>query len=149
MCKESPISRQTALIHKLATARPAPVSAGKHDFLADKKIRAPGRAPPAQLTAPDVLTDKKKVRAPGEGPTLEPKTAGMRSIIDDIIKGASQNSFGRPVSIQADTEWTHLDTAKTAGVLQALGERGYSVKQASAYLGLTEAKIQSILATVR
>lgn len=83
------------------------------------------------------------------GRDMGSKTSGMRSIIDDIIKGAEQNTFGRPVSIQADTEWTHFDTAKTAGMLHALGEEGYSVKQASEYLGLTEAQIQHILVAVR
>ncbi len=137
------------LIYKLATARPTPAAASKPDFLQDqKKVRTPGRSP-VQLAGPDIFKDKKKVRTPGEGPAIEPKTAGMRAIIDDIIKGAEQNTFGRPVNIQADTEWTPLDTAKTAGVLQALGELGYSVKQASAYLGLTETKIQAILAAVR
>jgi hypothetical protein len=75
--------------------------------------------------------------------------SSMKNIIADIIKGAEQNTFGRPVNIQTNTEWTHFDTAKTAGALQALGERGYSVKQASEYLGLTEAQVQDILAAVK
>jgi len=77
------------------------------------------------------------------------KNSSMKSIIDDIIKGAEQNTFGRPVNIQTNTEWTHFDTAKTAGALQALGEQGYSVKQAAEYLGLTEAQIQHIVDQVR
>lgn len=78
------------------------------------------------------------------------KKASMRNIIDDIIKGAKDNSFGRPVHIQNDTQdWTPLDIAKTAGALQALSEQGYSVKQAAEYLGLTEKQVQVIVTTVR
>ena len=76
------------------------------------------------------------------------KTGSMKSIINDIIKGAQDNTFGRPVTIQDDTEWTHIDTAKFAGALQLLGEQGYSVKEASEYLGLTEAQVQGILEVV-
>jgi len=75
------------------------------------------------------------------------KNASMKSIIDDIIKGAQENTFKRPVTIQ--TSWTPIDTAKFAGQLQALGEQGYSVKEAAEYLGLTEAQVQDILTTVR
>lgn len=78
------------------------------------------------------------------------KTASsdMKSIIDDFIKGAKQNTFGRPVNIQADTEFTPLDMAKVAGAVVALSEKGYSVKEASEYLGLTEKQIQDIVSTV-
>ena len=82
------------------------------------------------------------------GEARSQKTGGMKSIINDIIKGAQDNTFGRPVQIQADTEWTPLDTAKTAGALQFLGEQGYSVKQAAEYLGLTENQVQFILKAV-
>ena len=82
-------------------------------------------------------------------PKPEPeKTSSMRSIIDDIIKGAEQNTFGRPVNIQADTEFTPIDMAKVAGAVVALSEKGYSVKEASEYLGLTEKQIQDIVSTV-
>ena len=79
----------------------------------------------------------------------EKKESSMKNIIDDLIKGAQHNTFGRPVSVQTNTSWTHLDTAKTAGMLQALSEQGYSVKEASEYLGLTEAQIQYIVGAVR
>lgn len=79
----------------------------------------------------------------------ESKQASMRNIIDDLIKGAQQNTFGRPVSVQTNTDWTHLDTAKVAGMLQALGEQEYSVKEAAEYLGLTEGMVQCILEDVR
>jgi hypothetical protein len=73
----------------------------------------------------------------------------MKNIIDDLIKGAQNNTFGRPVSIQRGFDPSPLDLAKFAGQLQALGEQGYSVKQASEYLGLTEQQIRYIVATVR
>jgi hypothetical protein len=154
------------------------------------------------------------------------KESTMKNIIDDIIKGAEQNTFGRPVRIETNLDkaaseliqkmaapsalsdqkhifvglqrmagvprkytdgklslnptkdkdaiaakgkfnqwargaareaapekkegsWTPLDIAKTAGALVALEEQGYSVKQAAEYLGLTEAQVQDIVATVR
>ena len=79
---------------------------------------------------------------------LNKNSSDMRSIIDDIIKGAEQNTFGRPVNIQADTEFTPIDMAKVAGAVVALSEKGYSVKEASEYLGLTEKQIQDIVSTV-
>ena len=77
------------------------------------------------------------------------KKSSMKNIIDDLIKGAQHNTFGRPVSIQQGSDPTPLDLAKFAGQLQALGEQGYSVKQAAEYLGLTERQVQDIVATVR
>ena len=77
------------------------------------------------------------------------KESSMKNIIDDLIKGAQHNSFGRPVSVQQGSSPTPLDLAKFAGQLQALGEQGYSVKQAAEYLGLTERQVQDIVATVR
>lgn len=77
------------------------------------------------------------------------KNSSMKGIIDDIIKGAEQNSFGRAVTIQADTEFSPLEVAKIAGALTALSEMNYSVKQAAEYLGLTEKQVQDIVATVR
>jgi len=79
----------------------------------------------------------------------EEKTSSMKNIIDDLIKGAQHNTFGRPVSIQQGFDPSPIDLAKFAGQLQALGEQGYSVKQAAEYLGLTERQVQDIVATVR
>lgn len=76
------------------------------------------------------------------------KKSSMQDIIDDIIKGAEQNSFGRPVNVQTNTEWTHLNTAKTAGALQLLAERGYSVKEAAEFLEVSEEVVQAVLAAV-
>lgn len=73
----------------------------------------------------------------------------MKSIIDDIIKGAEQNSFGRSVSVEVNSEFTPLKVAEYTGRLTALSEFGYSVKQASEYLGLTEKQVQDIVASVR
>lgn len=87
---------------------------------------------------------------PGEKNDPRKKESSMKSIIDDIIKGAKDNSFGRPVHIQNDTrDWTPLAISKTAGMLMALEQQGYSVKQAAEYLGLTERQVQDIVATVR
>jgi len=81
---------------------------------------------------------------------LHQKQSSMKNIIDDIIKGAKDNSFGRPVHIQNDTQdWTPLAISKTAGMLMALEQQGYSVKQAAEYLGLTVSQVQDIVATVR
>lgn len=78
----------------------------------------------------------------------EEKKASMQTIIDDLIKGAQQNTFGRPVSIQQGFDPSPLDLAKFAGMLQALGEQGYSVKEAAEYLNLTEAQVQDIVSKV-
>lgn len=107
-----------------------------------KQFNVPA-APPA-FFGRDRPAEKKTPAGPGAQ-----KESSMRGIIDDIIKGAKDNSFGRPVSIQVDSDFTPLDLAKTAGALQALSEQGYSVKQAAAYLGLTEKQVQDIVATVR
>lgn len=77
------------------------------------------------------------------------KTASMKNIIDDIIKGASQNTFGRTVNIQQGFDPSPLDIAKFAGALTALSEQGYSVKAAAEYLGLTETQVQHIINAVR
>lgn len=89
---------------------------------------------------------KQKFKAPSAGESK--KEGSMRAIIDDIIKGAEQNSFGRPVNVQTNTEWTHLNTAKTAGALQLLAERGYSVKEAAEFLEVSEEVVQAVLAAV-
>jgi len=81
--------------------------------------------------------------------TMFEKKSSMKNIIDDLIKGAQHNTFGRPVSIQQGFDPSPIDLAKFAGQLQALGEQGYSVKQAAEYLGLTERQVQDIVATVR
>ena len=82
--------------------------------------------------------------------TAPKKTAAMRNIIDDIVKGAQDNTFGRPIAIQADVQdWTPLDTAKCAGMLQALAEQEYTLKEASEYLGLPEERLQQVIAAVR
>ena len=75
-------------------------------------------------------------------------SSDMRSIIDDLIKGAENNTFGRPVNIQTQTDFSPIDMAKVAGAVVALSEKGYSVKQAAEYLGLTEAQLQDIVSTV-
>jgi hypothetical protein len=77
------------------------------------------------------------------------KKSSMKNIIDDIIKGAEQNTFGRPVNVQVSSEFTPLDVAKFAGALQYLAEQDYSVKQAAEYLGLTDAQVLAIVDTVR
>ena len=102
----------------------------------------PGKKPSAQERK-DV--NAARLRDDADGPN---KTSSMRSIIDDIIKGAEQNTFGRPVNIQADTEFSPIDMAKVAGAVVALSEKGYSVKEASEYLGLTEKQVQDIVSTV-
>lgn len=89
---------------------------------------------------------KQKFKAPSVGESK--KEGSMRSIIDDIIKGAEQNSFGRPISVQTNTEWTHLDTAKTAGALQLLAEQSYSVKEAAEFLDVSEEVVRAVLAAV-
>lgn len=77
------------------------------------------------------------------------KKSSMKNLIDDIIKGAEQNSFGRPVRIQnATQDWTHLDTAKTAGALQLLAEQGYSVKEAAEFLDVSEELVRAVIAAV-
>lgn len=75
-------------------------------------------------------------------------TSDMRTLIDDLIKGAQQNTFGRPVSVQQGFDPSPLDLAKFAGMLQALNEQGYSVKEAAEYLKLTEAQVQDIVSKV-
>ena len=99
----------------------------------------------AKMTKPEATAATTRLSKPGGGS----KTSSLRSYIDDIIKGAQDNTYGRPMAIQTNTEWTHFDTAKTAGVLQYLGEQGCSVKEAAEYLGGTEAFVRGILAQVR
>lgn len=77
------------------------------------------------------------------------KKSSMKDIINDIVKGAEQNSFGRPVNVQQGFDPSPLDLAKFAGALTALSEQGYSVKAAAEYLGLTEKQVQHIIDTVR
>jgi len=85
----------------------------------------------------------------GKGQKAQVKSSSdMRSIIDDLIKGAENNTFGRPVNIQTQTDFSPIDMAKVAGAVVALSQKGYSVKQASEYLGLTEQQIQHIVSTV-
>jgi hypothetical protein len=82
-------------------------------------------------------------------PSLSVKTASMKNIIDDLVKGAQQNTFGRPVTIQQGFNPSPLDLSKFAGALAALDEQGYSVKEAAEYLGLTEKQVQDIVARMR
>lgn len=77
------------------------------------------------------------------------KTGSMKQVIDDLIKGAQHNTFGRPVSVEGQTDFGPLQIAKIAGALQALSEAEYSVKEAAEYLGLTEAQVQRVIETVR
>jgi hypothetical protein len=115
-----------------------------------EQTRAARQHPPPHTDVIDPEQHKKKKPMSKERTVQVEKKASMRNIIEDIIKGAKDNSFGRPVHIQNDTpDWTPLDIAKTAGALQALSEQGYSVKQAAEYLGLTEKQVQVIVATVR
>jgi len=107
-----------------------------------------GKPPEYQAAASTAFKSRLHGDEAGVGAGKQAQTS-MRNIIDDIIKGAEQNTFGRPVNIQRDTDWTHLDTAKVAGMLQALGEQEYSVKEAAEYLGLTEDVVQCILTDVR
>lgn len=107
-------------------------------------------APPRPERDRSLAKTKRYLGPPGTDPReLRNKQSSMQTIIDDIIKGAEQNTFGRPVNIQVNSDFTPLDIAKTAGALQALSEQGYSVKQAAEYLGLTERQIQDIVALVR
>lgn len=76
------------------------------------------------------------------------KQSSMKNIIDDLIKGAENNTFGRPVNIQTQTDFSPIDMAKVAGAVVALSEKGYSVKQAAEYLGLTEKQVADIVSTV-
>lgn len=77
------------------------------------------------------------------------KTSSMKNIIADIIKGAEQNTFGRPVTIQADvTDWSPIDMAKVAGMVVALSEKGYTNKEAAEYLGMHEDQLTLIIKTV-
>jgi hypothetical protein len=109
-----------------------------------EQTRAARQHPPPHTDVIDPEPHKKKKTMSKE------KKASMRNIIDDIIKGAKDNSFGRPVTIQVDSPaWTPIEIAKTAGALQALSDQGYSVKQAAEYLGLTEKQVQVIVTTVR
>jgi hypothetical protein len=76
------------------------------------------------------------------------KKSSMRDFIDDFIKGATHNTFGRPVNIQTQTDFSPIDMAKVAGVVVAFSQKGYSVKEASEYLGLPVSQVESIVATV-
>jgi len=98
----------------------------------------------------DLISTAKEIKGDHYAPLPDvKKTSSMKNIIDDLIKGAQHNTFGRPVSIQQGSSPTPLDLAKFAGQLQALSEQGYSVKQAAEYLGLTEHQVQDIVSTVR
>jgi len=137
-------------IHRPNPGGPSHPSGGVYDRYSDslspagqstmnRAYEAQRKAGPAAASSP----------TPASIPAPAWKSASMKNIIDDLIKGAQHNSFGRPVSIQQGSDPTPLDLAKFAGQLQALGEQGYSVKQAAEYLGLTERQVQDIVATVR
>lgn len=109
------------------------------------------------LTKKDVLKDRGGLRdvaradARKVAPARFDKKSEMREIIDDIIKGAKDNGFGRPVNIQTSwdaPDWTPLDTAKCAGMLIALDEQGYTMKEASEFLGLPEEHLQAVIKAV-
>jgi translation initiation factor 1 (eIF-1/SUI1) len=82
-------------------------------------------------------------------PSAKTASSSMKDIVDDIIKGAEQNTFGRRVNIQQGFDPSPIDMAKFAGALTAYSELGYSVKEAAEALGLTEKQVQHIIATVR
>lgn len=74
-------------------------------------------------------------------------------IIDDLVKGAQANP--RTGDIQINTQGaevklasmgvTPLDIAHMQGTLKALGEAGFTKKEASEYLQVTEADIEAVL----
>lgn len=80
------------------------------------------------------------------------KKASMNEIVASLIKGAKENTFDRPVHIQTGGDlgegWTPLDTAKCAGMLIALDEQGYTMKEASEFLGLPEEHLQAVIKAV-
>lgn len=130
---------QLELIQKLAG-----VPKGREHLPAPKMESVPpkNRDYAAKNTALQQSKDNKKA-------LLGSKTSSMRQYIDDFIEGGRNNSFGRPINVETNTEWTHIDTAKTAGTLRLLSEAGYSVKQAAEYLGWTEAQVQYIISVTR
>lgn len=99
----------------------------------DRDARMHEKGENSYLPFGGLLTPSRQEKAENRGNAHE-KKAEMREMIRDLIKGAQQNSFGRPVNVQTNTQWTHLDTAKTAGAVHALVAQGYSVKQAAEYL---------------
>lgn len=141
------------LIQKMAGTQPPkpkpPMPQSKARDLVDgqrnKTQETQVRVEKLMSSAPQYLQDRmKKTSSAG----VKKASSDMKSIIDDIIKGAEQNTFGRPVSIQVDSEFSPIDMAKVAGAVVALSEKGYSVKEASEYLGLTEKQVQDIVSTV-
>lgn len=87
----------------------------------------------------------------------EKKSSLMDRIISDFTKGASRNprlgnvQMGGPgqETKVASAGLTHLDVAKLAGVLRALDEGGFSLKEACAMTGHPEDILREVLETVR
>lgn len=134
-----------------AKGKPAKSFAEKEKLRAERDTRPPKKyvGPPGGDPRVARAEKEKSLQGTFSQPPAFSKKSSMKNIIDDIIKGAEQNTFGRRVNIQQGDDPSPLDLAKFAGMLQALGEQGYSVKQAAEYLGLTVGQVQDIVATVR
>jgi hypothetical protein len=106
-------------------------------------------AAPGKIQRAAEAVEKRDAAGAGMRAGQEKKSSDMRAMIDDLIKGAKENSFGRPVHIQnATQDWTPLKVAEYSGALVALSERGLTEKEAAEYLGLTVAQVQDIVRTV-
>jgi len=90
-----------------------------------------------------------KIRQMAGSPTGE-KTAQdplSRGLIQDLLKGAAQNPRLQAIELGgalAQSGFSHLDIAKTAGVLFACHEAGLTVKEACEAIGLQEDALQAI-----
>jgi hypothetical protein len=77
----------------------------------------------------------------------ERTAADMGALIQDLIEGAQKNSNLAGIELDgalAQAGFTPLDVAKTAGVLVALGEAEFTVKEACEATGLDETTLQAI-----
>jgi len=149
---QTEISKEASeLIQKIAAGSFGPKITNHPDYIAAKARVDSAKASAQEKHGPGPLVE-------GPGGKRDPKTfphrwnAGAYKSKEhrDAVRNIGQVRFDIMKADRNKTSsWTPLDTAKTAGMLMALEEQGYSVKEASEYLGLTEEQIQHILQTVR
>ena len=78
----------------------------------------------------------------------ERRASDMSNLIQDLIEGAQKNSNLAGIELDGalgQAGFTPLDIAKTAGVLAALNEAQFTVKEACEATGLDETTLQAIV----